>query len=74
MSAPAVITAYLAAASGQNFAERADCFTADGTVTDEGRTYRGHTESSAGGSLWRANGRSPAQLPVASQSAKTNTA
>jgi hypothetical protein len=44
MSAPAVITRYLAAASEKEFGALADCFTADGTVTDEGHTYKGHAE------------------------------
>lgn len=44
MSAPAVITRYLAAAPAGDFAAVADCFTVDGTVTDEGKTYRGRPE------------------------------
>jgi hypothetical protein len=44
MSAPAVITRYLVAAPAGDFVALADCFTADGTVTDEGHTYRGRTE------------------------------
>jgi SnoaL-like domain len=44
MSAPAVITRYLAAAPAGDFAGLADCFTVDGTVTDEGHTYRGRAE------------------------------
>ncbi len=44
MSAPAVVTRYLAAAAAGEFATLADCFTADGTVTDEGHTYRGRIE------------------------------
>lgn len=44
MSAPAVITRYLAAASDQQFGALAECFTADGTVTDEGHIYHGHAE------------------------------
>lgn len=44
MSAPGVITRYLAAAAGADFGALADCFTADGTVTDEGHTYRGRAE------------------------------
>ena len=44
MSAPAVITRYLAAAAAGDFAVLADCFTVDGTATDEGHTYRGRAE------------------------------
>jgi len=44
MSAPTVITRYLAAAADADFSALADCFTADGTVTDEGHTYRGRAE------------------------------
>lgn len=44
MTAPAVITRYLDAAFTGDFASLADCFTSEGTVTDEGRTYRGHAE------------------------------
>jgi hypothetical protein len=44
MSAPAVITQYLAAAAAEDFGALADCFTALGTVTDEGHTYRGRAE------------------------------
>jgi hypothetical protein len=44
MSAPTVVTRYLAAASAGDFAELADCFTANGAVTDEGHTYRGRAE------------------------------
>lgn len=45
MSAPAVITRYLAAAPAGDFVALAHCFTVDGTVTDEGHTYRGRPES-----------------------------
>jgi hypothetical protein len=44
MSAPAVITRYLAAAPAGDFVALADCFTVDGTVTDEGHTYHGRAE------------------------------
>jgi hypothetical protein len=44
MSAPAVITRYLTAAPAGDFAAVADCFTVDGTVTDEGHTYRGRPD------------------------------
>jgi len=44
MSAPAVIARYLAAAPAGDFVALADCFTVDGTVTDEGHTYRGRPE------------------------------
>jgi hypothetical protein len=44
MSAPAVITRYLAAAPAGDFVTLADCFTVHGTVTDEGHTYRGRAE------------------------------
>jgi hypothetical protein len=44
MSTPAVVTRYLAAAPARDFAALADCFSANGTVTDEGHTYRGRSE------------------------------
>jgi hypothetical protein len=44
MTTPPVITRYLAAAPTRDFAALADCFTSDGTATDEGRTYRGRAE------------------------------
>jgi hypothetical protein len=44
MTAPAVVTRYLTAAAAADFATLADCFTAVGTVTDEGHTYRGRAE------------------------------
>ena len=41
--APAlVVTRYLAAADARDSQALADCFTADGTVSDEGVTHRGH--------------------------------
>jgi ketosteroid isomerase-like protein len=40
-TAPEIIRRYLAAADAQDSAALADCFTADGTVVDEGRTYVG---------------------------------
>jgi hypothetical protein len=43
-TAPAVVTRYLAAADAGDLAALADCFTSAGTVTDEGRTYRGREE------------------------------
>jgi hypothetical protein len=44
MSAPAVVTRYLAAAPAGDFEALADCFTTDGAATDEGHTYRGRAE------------------------------
>jgi hypothetical protein len=44
VTAPPVIDRYLTAAAEREFAVLAECFAADGTVTDEGRTYRGRTE------------------------------
>ncbi len=44
MSTPAIVTRYLAAATAQDFDTLADCFIAEGTVTDEGNTYRGRAE------------------------------
>jgi hypothetical protein len=44
MSTPAVVTRYLAAAAAKEFDVLAACFTPDGTVTDEGHTYRGRAE------------------------------
>ncbi len=41
---PAVLTRYLAAAEAGDIAALAGCFTADGTVLDEGHTYRGQAE------------------------------
>jgi ketosteroid isomerase-like protein len=41
---PEVITRYLSAAAARNNAGLADCFTEDGTVLDEGNTYRGRDE------------------------------
>jgi ketosteroid isomerase-like protein len=41
---PAVIARYLAAAEAQDPQACAECFTEDGTVLDEGRTYRGRAE------------------------------
>lgn len=43
-TAPAVVTRYLAAATANDFDALADCFTAEGTVTDEGHNYRGRAE------------------------------
>jgi ketosteroid isomerase-like protein len=43
-TAPSVVTRYLAAADTSDIPALADCFTADGTVLDEGRTYRGRAE------------------------------
>ena len=42
--APAVVTRYLVAADAADFETLAGCFTQDGAVTDEGRTYRGRNE------------------------------
>jgi uncharacterized protein (TIGR02246 family) len=41
---PPVIGRYLAAADDQDAEALASCFAPDGTVTDEGTTYRGHDE------------------------------
>jgi ketosteroid isomerase-like protein len=41
---PPVIEAYLAAAQANDAAALAACFTADGSVLDEGNSYRGHAE------------------------------
>ena len=38
---PEVVTRYLAAADAHDSAALAECFTSDGTVVDEGRTYVG---------------------------------
>ena len=43
-TAPAVVTRYLAAADAGDLPTLADCFASDGTVLDEGRTYRGRGE------------------------------
>lgn len=43
-TAPAIVTRYLGAADAGDIPALAECFTADGTVLDEGRTYRGHAE------------------------------
>jgi hypothetical protein len=43
-TAPPVVHRYLSAADAGNFAALADCFTADGSVTDEGKTYHGRSE------------------------------
>ncbi|MET1071673.1 MAG: nuclear transport factor 2 family protein [Umezawaea sp.] len=44
MSAPAVVTRYLEAADAGDGRAVAECFSADGTVVDEGVTYRGRAE------------------------------
>jgi hypothetical protein len=44
MSTPPVVTRYLAAAAAKEFGSLADCFTADGSVIDEGHTYRGRAQ------------------------------
>lgn len=44
ITTPPVVTTYLDAAGAGDIATLADCFTADGTVLDEGRTYRGRAE------------------------------
>lgn len=41
---PAVIDRYLAAAEADDAAALAACFTEDGSVLDEDKTYRGHAE------------------------------
>jgi ketosteroid isomerase-like protein len=41
---PPVITTYLNAADDGDFDALVGCFTQDGTVLDEGRTYRGRDE------------------------------
>ncbi len=41
---PTVVTRYLEAADRGDAAALADCFTSEGTVTDEGTTYRGRHE------------------------------
>jgi ketosteroid isomerase-like protein len=43
-TAPPVVTHYLAAADTGDIPALADCFTPDGVVVDEGRTYRGRAE------------------------------
>jgi uncharacterized protein (TIGR02246 family) len=43
-STPEVITRYLAAADAQDAEAMAACFTEDGSVVDEGETYKGHDE------------------------------
>jgi len=43
-TAPLVVTRYLAAADAGDLPSLADCFAPDGTVLDEGRTYRGRGE------------------------------
>ncbi len=42
VTTPAVVTRYLRAADDQDFEALAACFTPEGTVVDEGNTYRGH--------------------------------
>jgi ketosteroid isomerase-like protein len=44
MTTPDVITRYLQAADAKEFEAAAACFIPDGTVLDEGRTYRGPAE------------------------------
>jgi ketosteroid isomerase-like protein len=44
VNAPDAVTRYLAAADEQNAEALAACFTADGTVLDEGHTYTGPDE------------------------------
>ncbi len=46
---PEVVARYLVAADAGDVAALADCFAADGSAVDEGRTYRGHAEITA----WR---------------------
>lgn len=41
---PSVIETYLAAAEADDVATLAACFTTDGSVVDEGKTYHGHAE------------------------------
>jgi SnoaL-like protein len=41
---PPAVARYLAAAEADDDAGVADCFTPDGTVVDEDRTYRGRSE------------------------------
>jgi uncharacterized protein (TIGR02246 family) len=41
MPTPSLVNHYLAAANRGDFSALADCFTPDGTVLDEGHTYRG---------------------------------
>lgn len=48
---PEVIVRYLKAADDKDAHALAECFTSDGAVVDEGRTYRGHDEIVA----WRVN-------------------
>jgi SnoaL-like domain len=48
---PEAIVRYLKAADDKDARALASCFTTDGTVVDEGRTYRGHDEIVA----WREN-------------------
>ncbi|PRY37932.1 nuclear transport factor 2 family protein [Umezawaea tangerina] len=47
MSAPAVVTRYLKAADAGDARAVAECFSEDGTVVDEGVTYRGRAEIAA---------------------------
>jgi ketosteroid isomerase-like protein len=51
MTTPEIVTRYLAAADALDPQAVADCFTTDGTVLDEGKTYRGREEIRQ----WRAN-------------------
>ena len=44
MTTPAIVTRYLSAAEQGDLTALTDCFTADGTVLDEGHTYHGHAE------------------------------
>jgi hypothetical protein len=41
---PEVVTRYLKAADAKDSAALAACFSAEGTVLDEGHTYRGHEQ------------------------------
>jgi hypothetical protein len=43
-TAPPVVARYLSAATSGDFSALADCFTANGSVTDEGKTYHGRSE------------------------------
>ena len=49
MATPEIIERYPQLATGREYAQMAACFTPDGVVTDEGKTYRGRAEIQA----WR---------------------
>src|SRR5882757_6476890 len=68
-TAPLVVTRYLAAADAGDFPALAGCFTSDGTVLDEGRTYRGREELAG---TWTYTSSVTASEPVSAQVYQVN--